>query len=481
MSPRMEIKTPMVIVVADTSDSKHAVFLARGPLNDPDARVQYSFPLVPSDILQDLEHSPARIREVGQRLYEALGKQPAVLRAFRQGVDAGYQPGAPGVAVYPIYLSCSQNAEQFPWEMLWADEERNFIVLYVETVRNEEGKPEMVPIWPLARMTAPVNAAPKLPRVVQPYLKVSAVISAAGIPGESEWDELHTALLPLGDRVRVQVFVADDQLKRHIEAAKGMNTVVEFVGDRSLSYLYSKVQAFEPNLLHFLCHGSNKDKPHLEIATRSDWVRGRATGSILVEARELVKFGQLRSVWLVTLNCCQSANATGGVRSIARTLVEEGTPAVVAMREPIRPNHASLLTKALYAKLAHELAPFVTGNGGETIPHDVWPRSLQSARHLLLETAAASTNRPTSVAAALHSEWTLPVLYLHTGELVLQPRPEAVAALSETEKAYHRAQINTLRQALETLDPAKNKTAVREIVKKIRALEDTLYGQTFDD
>ena len=474
------VKTPTVIVVTDTPERKHAVYLARGPIADDQADVQYTFPLSPGDILRELDQAPARIREVGERLFTALGKQPAVQRALQQALDSRYQPGAKEVAIYPIYVSCSQLAEQFPWETLWVDEQRAFIALYLETVPDSEGVPEMVPVWPLARMTAPVDAAQKLDRVVQPYLKVSAVISAAGVPGEAEWNELHTALVPLGNRVRVQVFVGDDRLKRHIEANSKITTVVEFVGDRNLSYLYSKVQAFGPNLLHFLCHGSNVDGPHLEIATRSDWKRERATGSMLVQARELVKFGQIQSVWLVTLNCCQSANASGGVRSIARTLVEAGTPAVLAMREPITPNNASLLTKEFYARLARELSPFLATQGDEeqTIPHDVWPRALQRARHALFEAAAAAGNKPASVAAGLNSEWTLPVLYLHKGELVLQPRPAVRAALTEVERANHRAQINTLRHALDTLDPERDKATVREIVKKIRDLEDSLYASS---
>ena len=96
----------------------------------------------------------------------------------------------------------------------------------------------------------------------------------------------------------------------------------------------------------------------------------------------------------------------------------------------------------------------------------------------MFEAAAAAGNKPASVAAGLNSEWTLPVLYLHKGELVLQPRPAVRAALTEVERANHRAQINTLRHALDTLDPEKDKATVREIVKKIRDLEDSLYASS---
>jgi hypothetical protein len=421
-------------------------------------------------VSEDGQHRNGAVMELGRAITEALKGQPAVK-------DALTTLFTPAPESRPLFLRLdSHKAEAVPWETLWADSAEAFVALHA--FRDSTAVP--VPCWPLGRLAAPVNAPPQVVRIVQPYLKVSAVISAACVDGIAEWKALSTAVASLGSRVRLQVFVGEESLYEAIAASSPVGTTVEYVGDTiAENHLISKVLGFAPNILHFFCHGSAVDGSYLEIATRADRIKRQRKGSLILTRNDLAAFGRLHSIWLITLNCCDGAAGNHELRSIARELVDIGTPAVVAMRETIAPSAANHMTAALYSTLAAELAQYLPSDAASAqrlraLPAVTWATAVQAARLRICASLGPAANPS---ANAMHArDWSVPVLHASRSELHLRPMPSSVPGMSDERRIALRATIDKLESSLVDLQHQLTDFAVRFLEEEITKCEGQLYA-----
>jgi hypothetical protein len=227
--------------------------------------------------------------------------------------------------------------------------------------------------------------------------------------------------------------------------------------------------------VHFFCHGTAGASATIEVETRIDRQTERTAGSLVIEASQLTGLSGLETVWLATLNCCRGAQG-GKVNSFAKSLVENGMPAVIAMREAVAVAEAHAFTRAFYESLLTELATDIFPQRNVPsiqVPETFWARTLHGPRQKLVELKAAG--RAPSEAAACCPEWTLPVLYVNRAELRLQPRGRA-RPLPEEDAARYRATLSLLRssRSLQAYNRAPRST-LDVLDAKIAELETQLY------
>jgi hypothetical protein len=254
-----------------------------------------------------------------------------------------------------------------------------------------------------------------------PPLRLAAVLSCLDVPAADEWNAISQACQGSQLPMEILVLVSEEALEADIRASAPANVTVEFV-PATVEDLQQRLQMFRPHVLHMFCHGpAAADSPHLQIATKPDWL-GASTSSLLVEAGELRDFTPRTDnlPWLVVLNSCASATTAGaaGTQSVAFDLVYEGgVPAVVGMREPVRSDDATLFTEAFYAQLVPELARRVAGAGADGTPVD-WARLAVDARRRLVKKHQGLLGK-----ACASKEWTLPVVYTRPLLFAVQAAP----------------------------------------------------------
>jgi len=328
-----------------------------------------------------------RMNEIGTYMMEALFRHPAVEQAIVQQLAKGdHHP-------QPLLVRVPREAETMPWETL-RTREAGFLALD--------------PRSPIARL-CPYEREPTTTDF-QPPLRVLAVIAADDDPERdwdtSEWVALLGALETADFRVSVKALVANPRVLAEIEAADSSNVGVEatYVGRRR--DVVREITSFEPNILHFFCHGRDAGgKPSLRISTRGSV--NAVAAPITFEAAD-IPVQTASELWLVVLNCCGSAAADHHVGSFAFTLVEGGVPAVVGMRQEVEVTHANAFTESFYEALMSELRkPLERLN--EQVEID-WPATMHMPRMAIAEMCAGEDG--TRVAAESSREWTLPALYL---------------------------------------------------------------------
>jgi len=326
----------------------------------------------------------------GTILRQKLSQHPGVAAALSNVLST------PLSARHPIYFQLQAGvAERLRWETLWDDKEQ-FLALDSR--------------WPIARIaesTAPFQSSP--PRTFAPPLKVLAMLSALGVKAERQWGKLyaaveHARLEGLG--IELAVFAGEEDLLAAIQKGIDHGTVT---GVRAAPIPQNSVQvaaafdAFKPHILHLFCHGSAAfGKSQIELATITDWDLGKS--SVLLGVKELLP--ALRSVWLVTLNCCEGGKSVGNVHSMAHRLVVEGAPAAVGMLEPIDAGDAHEFCGAFYSAVFQTLRRIQEAPAGMEVEIE-WVEALYPPRSVLSESHPLPVNRP---------EWTLPVLYVRPGE-----------------------------------------------------------------
>ena len=236
--------------------------------------------------------------------------------------------------------------------------------------------------------------------------------------------------------------------------------------------LLQDIPRFAPNILHFFCHGSTEHGPHLQLATRTDWLLGSGS-KVKLDTGALASIpGIEQFVWLVTLNCCLGAASIPHAHSLARSLVARGFPAVIGMREVIDVNDANVFTRALYAELFVELQKYAAP---AKEPVEIcWPKMLALPRRYLRDRHAGDA-LPVQAAEGL-KEWTLPVIYARRNPFKLL-RPPSNNALDTDAMLEEQMQLKTLVQLREQLKSTPNFPAgvLQEINDKIDRLLTQLY------
>jgi hypothetical protein len=249
-----------------------------------------------------------------------------------------------------------------------------------------------------------------------PPLRMFALLAPTGpnVPANDEWDSLYDALKKSGLNIKLRVLVCDDELKAKIDQAAVADPWIEcaFVPDQA--GLFDQIASFAPHIIHFFCHGKVSSPPFLQAGNRIDFKRNQP-GTVTLEATQLrQRADPNQNVWLVTLDCCETAaQANEGAsrsRAFASSLVIEGVPAVIGMREPLDQAVATRFCKLFYSRfLAGLRQKLKTGRSSGTPMEIEWAAPLFAARQELC--TLADPHRTFSVVAVAAKDWTIPVLY----------------------------------------------------------------------
>lgn len=350
----------------------------------------------------------------------------------------------------PLYVRvASGTTERFPWEVLRAPS--GFLALDQ---------------WPIARLTNDA-AIGDAPFAYDPPLRMLVVLAAATIKAKGEWDAIREAVDSSPVPVDQQVLVAEKDLLEEIGAAIGQDKVA-YTQDRR--FLESKAREFRPHLLHLFCHGRAPQAggvPSIDIATFQSW-DGQAGDSIILEPKDL-------AAWLgscITTMCsCEGGAAAAGANSFAYVLAGRGIPAVFAMRQPIASTDAHAFTRAHYRSL---FAAVGLAIGGE--PLDLAAATIE-ARGALCD----NYGNDRRAIAAVHPQWSLPVLYLRAERLQFEVARGAETAplpsLSDTDIVRLRARLDTLRVGRRDLPADTPPDILQKLDDEIAAVSAELYGE----
>jgi hypothetical protein len=310
------------------------------------------------------------------------------------------------------------------------------------------------------------------------------IASAAHVDSMPEWKSFYNAVKRTEIELQLQIFVCQEELKIAIERLNDARVTVQYLSSKL--ELLNAIQAFAPHILHFFCHGSTDGGAHLRLANRADWDGEDPRGSIIIVPNDLDQFTSANvsgNVWLVVLNCCQGsavvAHATSleDTYSLARSLVTQGFPAVIGMREPIASGDAHVFCQAFYPSVFSILQETEQqGKAGTDFTEVEWARALYQPRAQLRDLHAE--NQPPAVAAAACKEWTLPVIYIRPELFKLRVR-STNSALSEDEKKKLLGQLRALRAGRETLQtlPEVPQAVLADIDQRMADLEKQLYAQ----
>jgi hypothetical protein len=379
------------------------------------------------------------VKSVGRKVFESLSQHPGVLHAIDQAANAG-----PGEA-WPIFIETSAIvSESLPWEVMYHPT-AEFLCLD--------------PRWPIARITGG-GRSERIAPYFDPPLRIAAILGAADCDATPEWEALRGAVDASGLPCQVTLFLAQDEVARFVQAQGNGWVDVRRIPDTNED-LVDALVGLRPHFLHVFCHGS-ATSGYLEIATRNLIDLGKPP--LYLAAQELGRLTDV--VWLITLDACEGAAPAVDVHSFAYSLVKDGLPAAVGMREPINSGDASVFCGAFYKETLAYLAGNLNPGKDVGLP---WPVFMRAPRSALCKRHPG----PLGVKAARHKEWTLPVLYqrpepFHVRVVRMDP------AVSPEERSRLFAEMNMLRKLLEGLHP-DTPARVRDGLKEnIVALEEQL-------
>lgn len=433
-------------------------------LEDPAPRASHIVPLMcdpdasPFSDLRNGLCEPEQVMVAGKTLFDNLCLHPVVKKRFE---DLTTGPGK-SESVY-VHLDLEvRRAEELPWEALFDPDDSNGPGFFALNYR------------PIGRIVDSTRSSTELTRQLETPVRFVAVLSAAGgISAESEWERLYAAIQASGCPVETHVFLAERALKQKIETHHpGVH--VEFISERD--NLLTAIAALKPHVLHFFCHGSAEFGNYLELATLADMDEGAAVGSILLEARDFEPPDIRKSLWLTTLNACETAVAGIAAQqgSLARSLIDVGIPVVVAMRERIDADMANIVAgffyRSLFEKVNELLQLPIPPAAGLLRCSIEWPDVLSEVRNRLIVERGAPL--PPSKAARVRKEWTLPALYARSAtalELVRHSGP-----MLTPEQRASRAELNSIRKWRAAMHPDTPEGIRAQLDERIAVLEKAL-------
>lgn len=357
---------------------------------------------------QDPEQQEDRMEKFGRALFDKLMAHPAFESSVSPLLHLNPAQREP---FYLYFQHRMPTVEQLPWEALFAP--------HVGFLSQNQD-------FAVARMLNTNNA--KTEWLYEPPLKMVAVLAASGavderIDATDQWERLWSAIQDTRLPIRVQVLTCQLALRDQVneagrkEARGGEPRVTaELIHDRD--DLFARIGAFAPHILHFFCHGVATTRPQLQVGTFRDW-ETEVPGSILIEGEQLRQNADPEgNIWLVTLNCCDSArDGAGGSwlsMPVACNLVSGGIPVAVGMRERIDQHFANDFCKLFYETLFAELVRRLeeAKQTGSTDVH--WACGLFKVRQ--------------SMHANLKADpaWTVPVMHTRLGRFQLKLNPAQV-------------------------------------------------------
>jgi hypothetical protein len=195
--------------------------------------------------------------------------------------------------------------------------------------------------------------------------------------------------------------------------------------------LFDQIGTFEPHLVHFFCHGKASAPPFIQAGNRIDFKRNQP-GSVTLEATQLrQRADPNENIWLVTLDCCETAlgggDNTSRSRPFASSLVLEGIPAVIGMREPLDQAVATRFCGLFYTRFLSDLRKGMLAARSSGTPFEIqWASALFAARQELC--VFKDPTRVFSKVAETAKDWTIPVLYTRPEpfSISLAPDPQGV-------------------------------------------------------
>lgn len=345
------------------------------------------------------------MKEFGEALYESLGEHPAIFSTVVPLLRLHPDQDEP---FYLYFKHRMHEIEQLPLEALFAPN-----VGFLSQNRD----------FSMARMVD-CNST-KSEWLFEPPLKIAAVLGAGGDENEKieaykQWEGLKAAIEGGKLPVQLKVFTCEIDLRDAINkfAAERGNApswvTAALIRDRD--ELFTQIREFAPHMLHVFCHGTADSTPQLQLATYKDWETD-APGSIHIEGDQLKQNADLDgNIWLVTLNCCETAVNGPGTSSlsmpVACNLVAAGIPVVVGMRDRISGEFADTFCALFYQSVLEELRRRLDeaqAKKGSTNVH--WACGLFRVRQ--------------SMYAKLNSspEWTLPVMHTRLKPFQLKINP----------------------------------------------------------
>jgi hypothetical protein len=399
------------------------------------------------------------MRQAGLRLRASLFGQPAVSQAIQEAITQAKQQGT-AVPIYLYMRDGTQAIEPLPWETL-CDPQEQFLALDSR--------------WPIGRMSGG-RLGEADPRTFNPPIRMLALLSAATISAQGEWDALYDALSRSTMPIDLQVLIAEPDLEQHISqraVAPNVQVAVKYLNQPfDLAQVIENAD-FSPHIIHFFCHGSTIDGPSLLLATKAGWEQDSSDIEIGPEEFRRIP-GWDKHLWLVTLNCCEGAAAEQETNSFARTLVTElKIPAVAAMREAVKVEDANIFCSSFYAALLREIKPSL--DTGESFVSVEWAKALVDPRFSICKAYATSTNTKPSSAAAASKEWALPVIYVRASDFKLRA-VSAHSPLSTPDRIAKKAELDQLRRLLADLPAETPQVALTAIKQRVADLEAELLA-----
>lgn len=387
------------------------------------------------------------VRAAGARLFEGLSEHEDIRDALIQALGVAHDGRSPLL----VELRMGGDAERIPWEAI-CTLDGQFLALDAR--------------WSVGRIVGSRVAAAAT-RSFRPPLRVVAFLSCLGVPAFGEWAGLAAAVDNSPVAVELLVLAGEPDLEQAIADEQRPNVeVTGLPGIHDFENLRRRISEFRPDVLHFFCHGSTRDGPHLDLGTQSDWRRETTLSSLTLECEQIGQFcDPIVRPWLAVLNCCEGAATTGEIHSLARDLVYEvGLPAVIGMREPIRGEDATSFSASFYPALFDAVAR-LSSEGPAPVD---WPSLLVGPRQAL----ASRPGQPFSASAARRREWTLPVLYVHPDEFRLGPAPadQPVTDASETPES-RLVLLEVLRALRVSAAPTSPTDYVETLDRRIAELE----------
>ena len=215
------------------------------------------------------------VKERGRLVRESLRTNPAIATLLDRLEQT------PQGDVQPLYVVIAEGeAEQITWETL-CDTQDEFVALD--------------PRWPIGRISDPV-AGRSQPAVLRTPIRVMVVISAFKVRGQQrEWEMFRAAAVKArsdGLEVRLKFLVGETSLRTSIEQAtvqQGLNWIEVSHVDKTASRVVQEITDWQPNVLHFFCHGISDDTDQsLELATAGDYsTPGTVSGSVKIRTQQL--------------------------------------------------------------------------------------------------------------------------------------------------------------------------------------------------
>lgn len=423
-----------------------AVRAMRSPFTVVGASDARPFPLSPDELAA--WGVPKAVRLRGQLIRERLSSHEGIKEVLKRLDETA------GTDVNPLFVALRDGgAELISWETL-CNPTDNFVALDKRS--------------PIGRISDPMDGQDRPPPTLRLPVKIMAIISALHVHGqEKEWDYLLGGLVKARDNgldVRLKLLVGAPLLRKKIDAAiaGGLDWVEASHVDKTGNRVIQEINDWEPNIVHFFCHGrSDGGEQWIELATGSDYADDQAqNGTVKIGTSELIALGaNLTNPWLLTLNCCDSGQATKDMQSMAYKIVSKGFPAVVAMLEPVEATDAYEFTRAFYrdvfASLARTNAELLLK---PSAPFE-WVDAMYNARVAIRDLHGNAEDA---------KEWTLPLLYVRGVEPLNFLRPHADLHPKEEVRDY-KTKVRTFAEWLQLHTDDMDAAARQAIMQMVLA------------